>query len=71
MVVLDMVVIEVIWLMVEKGIGVVLVMEGWWLVGILFECDYVCKIVFYECLFYIILVSEIMIVKVVIVVLFE
>lgn len=59
-VVLDVVVIDVIWLMVEKGIGVVLVMDGSWLVGILFECDYVCKIVLCDCFLCDMVVVEIM-----------
>lgn len=36
---------DVIKLMVEKGIGVLLVVDGDDIVGIVIECDYVCKVV--------------------------
>lgn len=59
-VVFDMVVLEVICLMVECWIGVLLVMCGEQLVGIVLECDYVCKVILQGWFFGGILVFEIM-----------
>lgn len=58
-------VFDVLCLMVEKNIGVLLVVNYGEVVGVVSECDYVCKMVFKGCLFIGMLISVIMSVLVV------